>query len=154
MVQFAGWNDWFGFRRRINSYRRINAIPFTLLSLPINYLMMTSPWLDPTKPVFGVDPVIFIGVSFLGTAAAGFLIGSSIPMGYLRCLKPQVYREYNDRLRKFYHKIVKYRANVPTDPSKLTQNIDFYGEKIGSISDYRKWLRRHHEIRRSCTFNL
>ena len=154
MGEFTGWNDWFLFRKRISLFRRMHAMPCALLSLPINYVMMSSPWLDPSKPVLGIDPLLFIGVSLFGTATVGYLIGSSLPIGYLRFWKPHLYHEYNDRLRTFYYKVVKHRANVPADPSKFTQSVDFYGEKISSLSDFRQWLKKHQSIQKDRTFNL
>jgi import inner membrane translocase subunit TIM23 len=42
--------------------------------------------------------------------------------------------------KSFYDRIKRYRADPST--STLSNPIpDYYGEKIGSVQDYRKWLK-------------
>lgn len=55
--------------------------------------------------------------------------------------------------RDFYGRIVKYRANVAPDPTKINFSFDYYGEKIASVADYRAWLRRQRQMRLDRTFH-
>jgi len=42
--------------------------------------------------------------------------------------------------REFYNRIKKYRVD-PANSSIQNPVPDFYGEKIGSVADYRRWLK-------------
>ena len=42
--------------------------------------------------------------------------------------------------RAFYARIKKYRVD-PTSSSMANPVPDYYGEKIGSVADYRRWLK-------------
>jgi import inner membrane translocase subunit TIM23 len=55
--------------------------------------------------------------------------------------------------REFYRHIVRYRSDVSLN-SIRNPVPDYYGEKIGSLHDYRRWLRRQREHRRKGTFQL
>ena len=43
--------------------------------------------------------------------------------------------------KDFFHRIKKYRTAASTNQSLSNPVPDYYGEKIGSVSDYRKWLK-------------
>lgn len=155
MSNFNGWNDWLRFRQRFRMAQKFIGIPIALISVPLNCAIMNSSWIDPVKPIVGLDPFAFIALSTVATGTVGYLIGSSLPMFYLKHFNHTLYSNYNTRLGIFYNKIVKHRANVPTDPSKLVQStVDFYGEKITTLSDYRKWLRTHRQIALARKFTL
>jgi len=49
--------------------------------------------------------------------------------------------------KEFHKHIVKYRVD-PTRNSGRNVVPDYYGEKIKSVSDYRKWLRKQQNFRR------
>ncbi len=53
--------------------------------------------------------------------------------------------------KEFHKHIVKNRAD-PTANSVRNPVPDYYGEKIKSVSEYRKWLRKQREYRRKATF--
>jgi import inner membrane translocase subunit TIM23 len=55
--------------------------------------------------------------------------------------------------RELYRHIVKYRSD-PSLSSARNPLPDYYGEKIRSLRDYRRWLRRQLEHRRKSTFQL
>ncbi|WVQ78953.1 hypothetical protein IAT38_001045 [Cryptococcus sp. DSM 104549] len=76
--------------------------------------------------------------------ALGYLAGPTVGSALFSFTHPSVARGNPSPLevmdREFYHRIVKNRA----DPRfQSVQNIvpDFYGEKIVSLSTYRRWLR-------------
>jgi import inner membrane translocase subunit TIM23 len=41
---------------------------------------------------------------------------------------------------EFFHRIKKHRVD-PTSSSLGNPVPDYYGEKIGSVTDYRRWLK-------------
>jgi import inner membrane translocase subunit TIM23 len=48
--------------------------------------------------------------------------------------------------RAFYARIKKHRVD-PTASSLSNPVPDYYGEKIGSVSDYRRWLKDQRAFR-------
>lgn len=42
--------------------------------------------------------------------------------------------------KEFYNRIKKFRVD-PTSSSMQNPVPDYYGEKIGSVTDYRRWLK-------------
>ena len=134
--------------------QRISGIPLALNAIPTAYFLMNSPWIDPSKPIFGIDPLLFIGATTISTATVGYLVGNALPMLFMKWFKRGLFREYNDRQGSFYSRILKHRVSVATDPSKLVQNADFYGEKISSVSDYKAWLRLQAKLSKNANFHL
>jgi hypothetical protein len=47
---------------------------------------------------------------------------------------------YLQKEKEFYARIKKYRVD-PSSSSMANPVPDFYGEKIGSVKDYRRWLK-------------
>lgn len=134
--------------------QRISGIPLALNAIPTAYFLMNSPWIDPSKPIFGIDPFLFIGTATIGTATIGYLVGNALPMLFMNWFRRGLFREYNDRQSNFYTRIIKHRVSVAADPSKLVQNADFYGEKIRSVSDYKAWLRLQAKLSKTANFRL
>lgn len=152
---FGEWNAFFAFRRRFKAAKRLCGIPGAAACIPLNYWLLSSPLIDPTTAtIFGADPIVFVGVSTVLAAAVGYWASSSLPSLYIKTFKRALAFEFNARQGDFYRRIVKHRANVPADPSRITSSIDLYGEKIHSVTDYKRWLRMHHAIKRNRVFNV
>ena len=139
----------------------------------------------------GLDPMIVLGLSTMGFAAAGWLLGpffgnavfnlvhrgvrgqiDAVSRGFLFCsfwVLGGVRGRYDvwkvggwwclrvlylffggflanvhgldlQKERAFYARIKKYRVD-PTSSSMANPVPDYYGEKIGSVADYRRWLK-------------
>ncbi|KAG8901698.1 TIM23 complex component, partial [Tulasnella sp. 403] len=54
------------------------------------------------------------------------------------------------RDREFYHRIVKNRVD-PSRQSPMNPVPDYYGEKVGSLRQYRQWLRDQGKFRRKAS---
>ncbi len=62
----------------------------------------------------------------------------------LLTLKRDVLKQLDQREREFYHRIAARR------PKQIKTNLqhplpDYYGERIESLGDYRRWLRNVNE---------
>ncbi|KIW03291.1 uncharacterized protein PV09_05504 [Verruconis gallopava] len=89
---------------------------------------------------FGIDPTFVIGGAFIGSALLGWLMGpffgtAAFNLTY-RSLTPQIAQKE----KEFYNRIKKFRVD-PTSSSMQNPVPDYYGEKIGSVADYRRWLK-------------
>ncbi|KAF2728363.1 mitochondrial import protein Pam17 [Polyplosphaeria fusca] len=88
----------------------------------------------------GLDPVIVTGMGVMGFLATGWLVGpffgNAAFGGWYRGIRKEI--EWKER--EFYSRIKRHRAD-PTSSSMANPVPDYYGEKIGSVAGYRRWLK-------------
>jgi len=81
-VSVPDWNEFFKLRRRKAWFQRVAAIPFVFGFLTAEGSFLSMPIFDPTQPIFGIDPFIFIGVGTMVGSAASYFMGAAF-MGFL-----------------------------------------------------------------------
>lgn len=90
--------------------------------------------------VFGLDPILFMGLLTVASGAFGWLAGPSLG-NVLFGLRHKRHKAQLDlKEKELYARIKRYRV----DPSAQSMNNpvpDYYGEKISSIDGYRQWLK-------------
>ncbi|OWZ38149.1 presequence translocated-associated motor subunit PAM17, mitochondrial [Cryptococcus neoformans c45] len=138
------WPSYLSLRRQRRLWSTLTSVPTTFLGLFLGGGYFASLEADPSQLIFGVEPMFVYGGATLGCMALGYLIGPSVGATLFSLTHPSIARGNPAPLevmdREFYHRIKKNRA----DPRfQSVQNIvpDFYGEKIVSLSTYRRWLR-------------
>lgn len=96
--------------------------------------------IDPSKTIAGIDPLfVHIGAT-LACTAVGWLVGPSLGVGVWTLLHRSRAAQFAQRDREFYARIKRLRAD-PTRQVVHNPVPDYYGESIGSIHQYRQWLR-------------
>ncbi|KAL8731527.1 MAG: hypothetical protein Q9166_003373 [cf. Caloplaca sp. 2 TL-2023] len=75
--------------------------------------------------IFGVDPIFMLAIALVATGGVGWLLGPFVGEG---------------KEKDFYARIRKYRVD-PSLASYSNPLPDYYGEKIGSVRDFRTWMR-------------
>lgn len=83
----------------------------------------------------------------------GYLLGPSLGSGVWSLFYGKNRKQIEEKDKLFFEHITKQRV----DPSRQTmQNRlpDYYGEKIGSIRDYRQWLRDQSTFRRKAAHGV
>ncbi|ODO08446.1 presequence translocated-associated motor subunit PAM17, mitochondrial [Cryptococcus wingfieldii CBS 7118] len=143
------WPKYLTLRRQQRLWHSVTTVPTTLAGLFLGGGYFASLEADPTQLIFGIEPItsrtaklaLNLLTSLLGL---GYLLGPTVGSGLFSITHPSLARGNPAPLevmdREFYHRIKKNRA----DPRfQSVQNIvpDFYGEKIVSLSTYRRWLR-------------
>lgn len=103
--------------------------------------------IDASKPIMGLDPIFFFGGATLGCVGLGYLIGPIIGSTCWRLTHRRTMALIEARDREFHSRIVKNRVD-PTAQSATNPVPDFYGEKIGSLHEYRQWLRDQAKYKR------
>lgn len=92
--------------------------------------------------VSGLDPMIVLGVSTFAVAAGGWLCGPSFGTALFKTWAGR--RGWNqpivEKEKSFFARVKRYRAD-PASSSPQNPIPDYYGEKIGSVKDYRRWLK-------------
>ncbi|KAG0206772.1 TIM23 complex component [Mortierella sp. GBA30] len=144
------WNSYFLLRRTRRNYERVFMAPCALLGLGGAGYYFANRDFDPT-PIFGMDQVLVYGLGTIAAGIVGLAIGPVVGNMVFRTVHSKA-RPLVDMMDKEFHKhIVKNRAD-PTANSVRNPVPDYYGEKIKSVSEYRKWLRKQREYRRKATF--
>lgn len=111
--------------------------------------------------MIGLDPFITLGLGTFACGALGWLLGPFLGTAlfnmYYKRLVPQmrvVGRPFCDHIeqtnqqqlmprqkeKEFYARIKKFRVD-PSVSSMQNPVPDYYGEKIGSVTGYRRWLK-------------
>ncbi|KAF2094121.1 Pam17-domain-containing protein [Rhizodiscina lignyota] len=141
------WNEYLRLRkvrRRINLGASIVTCTGTTVA-GIAYLSQSDfdRW---GASAFGLDPFILLGIATFAFAGAGWLMGpfagGAVFNTMYRGVKPEIMAKEKD----FFTRVKKNRAD-PSNSSLNNPIPDYYGEKIGSVKDYRTWLRDQRAFR-------
>ncbi|KIK62838.1 hypothetical protein GYMLUDRAFT_41714 [Collybiopsis luxurians FD-317 M1] len=147
------WPQYLTIRRSKRRWQNLAAFPSSILGLLGGAAYFGGLDTDPLKPIFGVDPFMFYGFCTVACMGGGYLIGPTLGAFIWRRLPST--RKYGSVIDKkdkeFYERIAKNRVDV-TLQSPTSPVPDYYGEKIGSLHEYRKWLRDQNKYRRKVVF--
>ncbi|WFD36059.1 TIM23 complex component [Malassezia cuniculi] len=153
---------------RLRNQRRIvgvlASIPTTILAGGGAGSYFMTQEIDPTQTIMGndadqLDPMLVYVGATASAALFGWLIGPSIGNGLWSIFHRTKARQIAQRDKDFYAHIRRMRAD-PTRQVMHNQIPDYYrlltiqGEKIGSISQYRRWLRDQSKFRRKAAHGL
>lgn len=148
LAKKMSWEEFLALRkqqRRIGAFGSIAAAIFTMAT-SFSYLSQIE--IDPTETLFGLDIfTVYVG-GILCTGFVGFMFGPSLIGDPLFAL---VNRKIMGTYRIKQKLFLKHIAKMRVDASRQSMNNpvpDYYGEKIGSLKDYRQWLRDCNEYRR------
>ncbi|KDN50931.1 hypothetical protein RSAG8_00560, partial [Rhizoctonia solani AG-8 WAC10335] len=134
------WPEYLTIRKKKRRWEIATTIPSTFLALSTGLSYFGSIESDPSSLIFGVEPIYIYGLATMGCGGLGYLLGPVVGNSLWRMTHRQILPRIEARDAQFYQHIVKNRV----DPSRQTATNpvpDFYGEKIGSLRDYRQWLR-------------
>ncbi|KAK3677741.1 TIM23 complex component [Recurvomyces mirabilis] len=90
----------------------------------------------------GMDPVFVLGLSTLAVAGGGWLCGPSFGSGAfgMWVSRRGWSKAFQLKEKSFYDRIRQKRAD-PSSSSPQNPIPDYYGEKIASVKDYRRWMK-------------
>ncbi|KAK5122440.1 hypothetical protein LTR85_004024 [Meristemomyces frigidus] len=137
------WNRFFDLRRKRRYINLVASLATAFASVVLIGPVVAQQDLDTWgAQVSGLDPFIVLGISGVAIAAGGWLCGPSIGSGLFSLWAGR--RGWNKAIaqkeKKFFAHVVKHRAD-PSSSSPQNPIPDYYGEKIGSVKDYRRWLK-------------
>jgi len=95
---------------------------------------------DQITKILLPDPFISMGLVTFAGALLGWLIGPIFGNAIWRLLHRARLPEFTIKERAFFERIKKHRVN-PEGASTNNPVPDYYGEKVGSVSGYRRWLK-------------
>jgi import inner membrane translocase subunit TIM23 len=135
------WGRYLALRKQRRIAGTLTSIPTTLAAAFASGSYFLTQEIDPSSsPIAGIDPVYVYALLTISCTGLGYLVGPSLGSSIWSLAHRGHAKEIEEKDKKFYEHIVRNRV----DPSRQTmQNRlpDYYGEKIGSVSDYRQWLR-------------
>ncbi|KAJ4321791.1 TIM23 complex component [Neodidymelliopsis sp. IMI 364377] len=136
------WNDFFALRR---TRRRIGQACSGATAVGVTYYGLTFMINNGYDAVLseqlgGFDPMMLMGLSTLGMLAAGWLIGPIFGNQVFNLAYRGVLTEFTRKDSAFFNRIKRHRVD-PSVSSLANPPPDYYGEKIGSVAGYRRWLK-------------
>lgn len=137
------WSDFFKLRKQ---QRRINvgSSLFTgLLGCNISWAYLSTMEIDPTQLVFGFDPLTVISAGIMASGALGYLLGPILGSQMFKISHQKQLEHFNNKNKEFLKHIINNRVDASSQ-SFSNPVPDYYGEKIGSLKEYKQWLRDCH----------
>ncbi|KAL1595921.1 TIM23 complex component [Paraconiothyrium brasiliense] len=135
------WNDFFALRK---TRRRASQVTSGFTAIGVAYaglqVFIGGGYDGTLAATIGLDPIITTGLASAAMLTVGWLLGPFFSNAVFsmrnRAIAPQIAKKE----REFYDRIKKHRVD-PTSSSMANPVPDYYGEKIGSVADYRRWLK-------------
>ncbi|TFY64969.1 hypothetical protein EVJ58_g2277 [Rhodofomes roseus] len=146
------WADYLAIRKEKRRWETAMSVPFIIGGFTGGIMYFGNQDVDPTKLIFNMDPMIVYGFSTLACAAMGYLVGPIVGSSIWRMSHRRTLKLIEARDREFHQHIVKNRVD-PTAQSATNPVPDFYGEKIGSLHEYRQWLRDQSRYKKKAYFS-
>ncbi|KAK5173663.1 TIM23 complex component [Saxophila tyrrhenica] len=137
------WNRFFDLRRK-RRYLNLGSSLITAgatigVAGPIIAQQDIDGW---AAQISGLDPIIVLGATTFAVAAGGWLCGPSFGTALFKTWAGR--KGWNgaiaEKEKSFFARIRRYRAD-PASSSPQNPIPDYYGEKIASVKDYRRWLK-------------
>ncbi|ODV84567.1 hypothetical protein CANARDRAFT_29096 [[Candida] arabinofermentans NRRL YB-2248] len=142
------WEEFLKLRKKQRFISLIGSGLGAFISITLTWGYVSQIEIDPTETIFGLDTfTVFIG-GIMSMGLFGFLVGPSL-LGdpIFSILNRNIMNSFKAKQKLFLRHIIKRRV----DASRQSMNNpvpDYYGEKIGSLKDYRQWLRDGNEYKR------
>ncbi|KAM3161599.1 Presequence translocated-associated motor subunit PAM17, mitochondrial [Lachancea thermotolerans] len=141
------WTDFFQLRKQ---ERRINlgsSIVTAFLSTNASWAYLSTMQIDPMQTIMGFDPLVVVSAALMASGAFGYLLGPIFGTTVFKMKQKTNLANYNKKTKDFLRHVITNR--VDSSSQSFSNPVpDYYGEKIGSVAEYRQWLRDCHAFRR------
>lgn len=141
------WTEFFQLRKQ---QRRINvgsSVFTAFLGCNVSWAYLSTMEIDPTQTILGFDPLVVVSAGLVASGALGYLFGPLIGSQIFNTLNKKKLPGFGIKNKEFLKRIVENRVDASSQ-SFSNPVPDYYGEKIGSLKEYRQWLRDCHAYRR------
>ncbi|PWZ00312.1 mitochondrial import protein Pam17 [Testicularia cyperi] len=147
------WDRYLQLRRSRRLAGMVTTIPTTLLAGAAAGSYFLTLEIDPSNAIGGIDPIYINAGLTLACTGLGWLTGPTIGTGIWSLIHRKNAQQIAQKDHDFYEHIKRNRVD-PTRQSMQNPVPDYYGEKIGSIKQYRQWLRDQAAYRRKAAHGL
>lgn len=136
------WNTFFNLRTSRRRYALTSSILASAGSTTAAIVAFSEiPDLANTvQAIIPTDPFVSMGVATFGATFFGWLIGPAFGNTIWRLLHRTRLSEFTIKEKAFFERIKRHRVN-PSGASTNNPVPDYYGEKVGSVAGYRRWLK-------------
>ncbi|KAJ6259935.1 hypothetical protein Dda_5579 [Drechslerella dactyloides] len=143
------WNSFLKLRKQKRRYNLAGSIVCSMFTSAVGLNILGTQEIDPSKMIWGLDPLMVLGLGLIACGATGWLIGPVVGTQAFKVANrrwlPEITRAcdtiaYHLKEKEFFVHIRKNRVD-PSFQSFSNPVPDYYGEKIGSLSQYRQWLK-------------
>ncbi|KAH0611462.1 uncharacterized protein H6S33_010727 [Morchella sextelata] len=134
------WDSFLRLRKVRRRYNLVSSIFSSLLGTSAGVGYLANKEIDPTQMIMGMDPLIMFGLATISCGAAGWLAGPVLGSSAFGIMNKKNLAAIEEREKEFLQHIKKNRVD-PSFQSFSNPVPDYYGEKIGSLKQYRQWLR-------------
>jgi len=136
------WNTFFKLRKSRRRYSLSTSvitsfIAFAGCGFSISVSPAAADWIAKIIPL---DPFVSLGIATFGAALLGWLIGPFFGNAVWHALHRRVAAEFMQKKRTFFERIKRHRVD-PRGAGTNNPVPDYYGEKVGSVQGYRRWLK-------------
>ncbi|KAF2222192.1 mitochondrial import protein Pam17 [Elsinoe ampelina] len=148
------WNDFLKMRRTRRYVNLVTSVGTALGSVGVTVPLALQYELDnQIASVTGLDPFLALGLTITAVGGFGWLMGPFVGNAGFLLWNRRIKDSIGKKERDFYNHIKRHRAD-PTSSSVNNPVPDYYGEKIGSVADYRRWLKDQRAFNRKKNKNL
>ncbi|TFK30302.1 presequence translocated-associated motor subunit PAM17 [Coprinopsis marcescibilis] len=141
------WPQYLAIRKSRRRWENVATVPAGIAGFAAGIAYFGSLETDPMKLIFGFDPFMVYGFLTVACAGTGAVVGPTIGRSMWRWSHRNQVQIIDEKDREFLRRIAKNRVDAslqsPTAPVP-----DYYGERIGSLHQYRQWLRDQNKYRR------
>lgn len=141
------WTDFFQLRKQ---ERRINlgsSVVTAILATNGSWAYLSTLQIDPMQMIMGFDPLVVVSAALVASGAFGYLLGPIFGTSIFKMRQKTNLADYNQKTKEFLRHVIENR--VDSSSQSFSNPVpDYYGEKIGSVREYRQWLRDCHAFRR------
>ena len=95
---------------------------------------------DNVLKLIPTDPIVSTGIAIFASMFLGWLLGPIFGNTLWRLTHRKNLVGFSEKERGFFERVKKHRVN-PAGGSSNNPVPDFYGERIGSVGGYRRWLK-------------
>ncbi|WBW72824.1 TIM23 translocase complex-associated motor subunit Pam17 [Schizosaccharomyces osmophilus] len=134
------WPTFLKLRKSRRRFETFTSIPTAVLGLGVGSSYFMTRAVDPTVTMMGLDMFTIYVLATIASGAFGWLIGPTLGRQVWTLINRKQANQIAYREEEFYKHLKKNRV-VPSMESYSNPIPDYYGEKIFSLWDYRRWLR-------------
>lgn len=141
------WTQFFKLRKQQRGINVVSSGFTALLGCNISWAYLSNMEIDPTQMIMGFDPLVVISAGLMASGALGYLFGPLIGTQVFNIKNNKKLEDFNLKNKEFLEHVIENRVDASSQ-SFSNPVPDYYGEKIGSLKEYRQWLRDCHSYAR------